>query len=172
MKYFVLIFLFFAIKITAQQIPEAPKLEYFCELKVKLKPAIVVGETPKGLRRIIPIIGGTFEGPKMKGEILDGGADWQVVRKDGVAILEAHYQIKTDDGVVIYIKNEGMRVATPEVAARIGRGEPVPSSEYYFRAVPKFEAPAGKYEWMNNAIFICTGERNPDNVSIKVWRVL
>lgn len=154
------------------QVTPAPDLEYVCELKVKRKPAIIVGETPHGVRRIIPIIGGTFEGPKMKGEILDGGADWQIVRKDGVAELEAHYQIKTDDGVIIYIKNVGIRVATPEVAARIDRGEKVSSSEYYFRAVPKFEAPAGKYDWMNNTIFICTGERNPDNVSIKVWRVL
>ncbi len=155
-----------------QNSPNAPGLEYVCELKVKLNPPYIVGETPHGLRRIIPIIGGTVEGSKIKGEILNGGADWQIVRKDGVAELEAHYQIKTDDGVTIYIKNIGMRVATPEVAARIGRGEQVSPSEYYFRAVPKFEAPAGKYEWMNNAIFVCTGERNPDNVSIKVWKLL
>lgn len=168
----ILFLLFFSFSGKAQAIPEAPKLEYICELKVKLKPAIVVGETPKGLRRIIPIIGGSFEGPKMRGEILDGGADWQFVRKDGVAELEAHYQIKTDDGVIIYIKNVGIRAASPEIAARIGRGEKVNPSEYYFRAVPKFEAPTGKYDWMNNAIFICTAERNPDNVSIKVWKVL
>lgn len=171
-KTLILIFLLFSFFAKSQTTIEAPKLEYVCELKVKLKPAIVIGETPKGLRRIIPITGGSFEGPAMKGEILDGGADWQFVRKDGVAELEAHYQIKTDDGVIIYIKNVGIRAATPEVAARIGRGEKVDPSEYYFRAVPKFEAPAGKYEWMNNAIFICTAERNPDNVSIKVWRVL
>lgn len=172
MKLLFLFIVLFTIQSKAQSIPEAPKLEYICELKVKLKPAIIVGETPKGLRRIIPIIGGSFHGPNIKGKILDGGADWQIVRKDGVSELEAHYQIKTDDEVIIYIKNVGLRVATPEVAARIGRGEQVPSTEYYFRAVPKFEAPNGKYEWMNNAIFICTGERNPDNVSIKVWRVL
>ncbi|GAA4469031.1 DUF3237 domain-containing protein [Nibrella saemangeumensis] len=152
--------------------PEAPQLEFVCELRVKIDKAYVVGETPHGLRRIIPIVGGTFAGPKLKGNILNGGADWQIVRKDGVAELEAHYQMKTDDGVIIYIKNTGLRVATPEVAARIGRGEPVSSSEYYFRAAPKFEAPAGKYEWMNNAIFICTAERNPDSVIINVWKVL
>lgn len=175
-KPYLILFLmvFFGIKTIAQnqEKAEAPNLEYVCELKVKLKPALVVGETPRGTRRIIPIIGGSFEGPKMKGEILDGGADWQIVRKDGVSELEAHYQIKTDDGVIIYIKNVGLRVATPEVAARIGRGEFVPSSEYYFRAIPKFEAPMGKYDWMNNAIFICKGIRNPDGVVIQVWKVL
>lgn len=156
----------------SQKTPAAPGLEYVCELKVKLNPPYIVGETPHGLRRIIPIVGGTVEGPNIKGEILNGGADWQIVRKDGVAELEAHYQIKTEDGVTIYIKNLGLRVATPEVAARIGKGEQVNSSEYYFRAIPKFEAPTGKYNWMNNAIFVCTGERNPDNVTIKVWKLL
>ena len=169
---FLFIALHFSVNIYAQSIFEAPKLEFVCELKVKLKAPYVVGETPHGIRRIIPIVGGTFEGPNIKGEILDGGADWQIVRKDGVAELEAHYQIKTDDGVIIYIKNTGLRVASPEVAARISRGEAVPASEYYFRAIPKFEAPAGKYEWMNNAIFICKGVRNPDNVAIQVWKVL
>jgi len=165
------LFLIFSIKTMAQQVPTAPTLDFVCELKVKLKPPYVVGETPHGMRRIIPIIGGSFEGPAMKGEILDGGADWQIVRKDGVAELEAHYQIKTDDGVIIYVKNTGLRVATPEVAARIGKGEQVSPSEYYFRAVPKFEAPEGKYHWMNNAIFICKGVRNPDDVTIQVWKV-
>jgi Protein of unknown function (DUF3237) len=173
MKNLFLLFLLFSCKSIAQSLPEAPGLAFVCELKVKLKPAIVVGETPHGTRRIIPIIGGSFEGPKMKGEILDGGADWQIVRKDGVSELEAHYQIKTDDGVVIYIKNVGLRVATPEIAAKIAKGELVSPNDYYFRAVPKFDAPIGsKYEWMNNAIFICKGVRNPDGVVILVWKVL
>jgi hypothetical protein len=154
------------------QAPPAPGLAFVGQLNVKIASAYVVGETPHGLRRIVPILGGTVEGPGLKGEILPGGSDWQVVRKDGVAEVEAHYQFKTDDGVIIYIKNVGLRVATPEVAARIGRGEQVSPSEYYFRAIPKFEAPAGKYDWMNNAIFICTAFRNPENVVIQVWKVL
>jgi len=164
-----LLFLIFPLMSFAQN---QPSLEYFCELTVKLDPALVVGETPHGMRRIIPIIGGTVTGPSIKGEILKGGADWQIVRKDGVAELEAHYQFKTDDGVIIYIKNIGIRVATPEVAARIAKGEKVDPSQYYFRAVPKFEAPAGKYEKINNAIYVCTGERLPDAVLIKVYKVL
>lgn len=151
---------------------QAPSLEFFCDLRVKLDPALVVGETPHGTRRIIPIIGGTVNGPTIKGEIIRGGADWQVIRKDGVTELEAHYQFKTDDGVIIYIKNTGIRAATPEIAARIAKGEKVDPSEYYFRAVPKFEAPLGKYHSINNAIYVCTGERLPDAVLIKVYKVL
>ncbi|MFN8354118.1 MAG: DUF3237 domain-containing protein [Spirosomataceae bacterium] len=157
---------------TTTKAPDAPGLEFVCELNVLVEKPMIVGETAHGTRRVIPIGGGTFEGPNMKGEIVKGGADWQIVRKDGVAELEAHYTIKTDDGVFIYVKNKGLRVASPEVAACIGRGEAVSPSEYYFRAVPQFEAPAGsKYEWLNNAIFICRGIRNPNSVVIQVYKV-
>ena len=151
---------------------DAPRLEFFCELNVTLDPAMVVGDTPRGTRRIIPITGGSVVGPGIKGEILKGGADWQIVRKDGVAELEAHYQFKTDDGTVIYIKNVGVRVATPEVAAKIAKGENVDASQYYFRTTPRFEAPMGKYAWINDTLFICTGQRKTNSVVLKVWRIL
>jgi hypothetical protein len=151
---------------------DMPRLEFFCELYVTLDPAVVVGDTPHGTRRIIPITGGKVAGPNIKGEILKGGADWQTVRKDGVAELEAHYQFKTDDGTVIYIKNVGVRVATPEVAQKIANGEKVDASQYYFRTTPRFEAPSGKYGWINDTLFICTGERNANSVVLRVWRVL
>jgi hypothetical protein len=161
--------LFCSINISAQ---DAPHLEFFCELKVTIAPAIVVGETSHGTRRIINITGGQVTGPKIKGEILNGGADWQVVRKDGVTEVEAHYQLRTDDGTVIYIKNEGVRVATPEVAAKIARGETVSADQYYFRTSPRFEAPVGKYAWINDTIFICAGVRKADSVVLQVWRVM
>ena len=151
---------------------DVPRLEFFCELNVTLDPAVVVGDTPHGTRRIIPITGGIVKGPNIKGEILKGGADWQIVRRDGVAELEAHYQFKTDDGTVIYIKNVGIRSATPDVAAKIANGESVDASQYYFRTTPRFEAPAGKYAWVNDTLFICTGERNANSVVLKVWRVM
>ena len=158
--------------ITMSHAQKAPALDFFCELKVKLDPALIVGETPHGTRRIIPIIGGTVEGPKIKGEILNGGADWQILRADGVTELEAHYQFRTDDGTLIYVKNTGIRAATPEIAARLARGEKVDANEYYFRAMPKFDAPKGKYDWVNNSLFVCTGERLPDYVLIRVWKVM
>ena len=166
-----ILFLFF-ISITMSHAQKAPALDFFCELKVKLDPALIVGETPHGTRRIIPIIGGTVEGPKIKGEILNGGADWQILRADGVTELEAHYQFRTDDGTLIYVKNTGIRAATPEIAARLAKGEKVDANEYYFRAMPKFDAPKGKYDWVNNSLFVCTGERLPDYVLIRVWKVM
>ena len=162
----------FCMSITMSPAQTAPALDFFCELKVKLDPALIVGETPHGTRRIIPIIGGTVEGPKIKGEILNGGADWQILRADGVTELEAHYQFRTDDGTLIYVKNTGIRAATPEIAARLAKGEKVDANEYYFRAMPKFDAPKGKYDWVNNSLFVCTGERLPDYVLIRVWKVM
>ncbi len=150
---------------------EAPHLEYCCELRIQVGKPIVIGDTQYGVRRIIPIVGGTFNGPKMKGEILSGGADNQIVRKDGVAELEAHHYLKTDDGVQIYFKNTGLRIATSEVSDRLGKGEMVSPEEYYFRGVPKFEAPIGRYYWLNNAVFICKGIKNPDVVLIQIWKV-
>jgi len=172
MKKLLLLPLLMLLTLAARTQPVAPKLEFVCEIKAVLDPPMVVGQTPRGLRRIIPITGGTVEGPSIRGEILKGGSDWQFIRDDGVTELEAHYQFRTDDGVIIYIKNTGLRVATPEVAKRIASGEQVPADQYYFRAAPIFEAPAGKYFWMNNALFICSGVRNPDNVALYIWKVL
>jgi hypothetical protein len=151
----------------------APQLEYVCELYIQLDPALVVGETPHGIRRIIPIVGGNVNGPQIKGEVLKGGADWQVLRKDGNTELEAQYQFRTDDGVLIYIHNVGVRLATPEIAARLGRGEQVDPSQYYFRTLPRFEAPVqSRYAWLNDAIFICKGERLANSVKLRVWKLL
>ncbi len=151
---------------------EAPRLEFVAELRVNIAPALVVGETPHGVRRIIPITGGTVTGPNLSGTIVNGGADWQIVRNDGTTELEARYSFKTDDGTLIYISNKGIRVATPEVARRIASGEAVNPSEYYFRAIPTFETPPGRYEWLTKTLFISKGIRMPDGVLIQVWKIL
>ena len=163
------LFLFFFIETNAQ---DAPGLSFFCEFKLQLDPPLVVGETAHGIRKIIPIVGGSISGPSIKGEIIKGGADWQILRKDGVMEIEAHFQFKTDDGIIIYVKNTGLRVATPEIALKISKGELVSQDQYYFRAIPKFEAPIGKYGWINDAIFVCTGERLPNAVLIRIWKLL
>jgi Protein of unknown function (DUF3237) len=150
-----------------------PQLEYVCELNVQLDPAMVVGETAHGIRRIVPIVGGTVRGSQINGEIINGGADWQVLRQDGTTELDAHYQFKTDDGVLVYVHNVGVRISSPEIAAKLTRGEQVDPSEYYFRAVPKFEAPIqSKYAWLNDVIFICTAERLPNSVRVLIWKLL
>ena len=145
---------------------DTPTLEVVCELHVKLGQTYTVGQTAHGSRVVIPITGGTFEGPNMKGTVLEGGADYQLVdQKQGRNEIEAIYSIKTDDGVYIHIRNCGLIVT--------GQG-PDGKPNFYFRCAPKFEAPNdSKYNWLNNSLFLCKpGGFNPDGISLRVWRVL
>lgn len=157
----------------AQHVPPEPKLEFIFEATVTLDPPREVGITKYGKRRIIGINGGTFEGPDIKGVVLPGGADWQTVRKDGTADLVANYSLQTDDGVIIYIQNEGIRTAAPEVLARLAKGEDVPPSEYYMRTSAKFEVETGsKYDWLNKLVVISTGIRKANSVILHFYKVL
>ncbi|MFX0557837.1 DUF3237 domain-containing protein [Maribacter sp. CXY002] len=151
-----------------------PGLEFVCELKVTTDETRVVGKTAHGERRIIPITGGTFEGPKLKGTVLSGGADYQFVNPEKTRTeIEAIYSVETDDGVLIHIRNEGVVFRTPQVMKKLEEGNPPDWDQIYFRAAPKFEAPLDSpYNWMNNAIFVCKGVPMKGYVSIQVWQVL
>lgn len=170
-----LLFCFFLLAVKtaeAQNDSLAPKLEFIFEARVTLDPPQELGVTTYGKRRIIPITGGTFEGPGIKGTILPGGADWQTVRADGAADLEARYTLKTDDGVLIYIQNKGIRHAKPEVLARLAKGEKVDPSEYYMRTAATFEVADGKYAWLTKSIIVSTGARMPDHVLLRFYKLL
>ena len=150
-----------------------PGLEFVYEAGGDLGAPIPIGDTPDGARRIIPIFaGGRVEGPLIKGRLMGNAADWQVTRGDGVTVADAIYALETDDGVIIQIRNKGLRYGPPEVMARLARGEDVDPAEYYFRTVPEFIAPTGKYDWMNRSIFICAGARYAAGIKLWVWRVL
>ena len=151
---------------------DALKSEWVMDVKADVAPPINIPETPLGPRRIIPILGGSFEGPKLKGRVLPGGADYQIIRKDDVTILEAKYLLETDDGAVISVINRGMRHGPAEVLRRVMAGEKVDPSEYYFRAAPEMEAPVGKYEWINKALFMSVGERSATGVLIHFYKIL
>jgi hypothetical protein len=155
-----------------QQAPEPPGLELAFEVRAEVADPTVVGDIPGGTRRIIDILGGTFEGPNIKGTLLPGGADWQLIREDGFTDIDARYTLETDSGDLIYVSNIGIRHAPPAVMARLNAGESVDPSEVYFRAVPKFETAAPDLEWLMRSIFIATGERYPNGVLIRFWRVL
>jgi Protein of unknown function (DUF3237) len=151
---------------------EPPRLEFAFTATISLGPVQELGDTPHGRRRIIPITGGIFYGPAIKGTIEPGGADWQIVRTDKVAELDAQYTLKTDDGVFIYIKNKGYRHGPTEVIERLAQGEAVEPKEYYFRATPVFETAAEKYSYLNKYIYIASGERRKDSVVIHFYKVL
>ena len=151
---------------------EYPELEFAFELKVQVSPPQEMGVTAKGTRKIIPITGGSFEGPGIKGTIMPGGYDWQLIRTDGVAEVEARYVLKTDDGALITIVNKGLRHGPAEVIQRLAKGEIIDPSLYYFRSIPFFETSEEKYNWLIKNMFLASGIREPDLVIIRVWKVL
>jgi hypothetical protein len=150
-----------------------PELEFLFELTAALEPPQELGKTIYGIRRIINIKGGTFSGPKIKGTVLSGGADWQTVREDGTADLVAKYSLKTDDGLIIFVENTGIRTAPRGVLDRLAKGEEVPPSDYYMRTTAKMEVAAGsKYDWLNKSVIVSTGMRKANSVVIHFYRVL
>ncbi len=148
-----------------------PELDFVFGLKARLGDMVVVGETPEGLRRMIPIVDGTFSGPSLHGTVPGGGADWQFVRSDGVTVAEAVYLLRTEDGVLIQVRNRGLRHGSAEVIQRLSEGEDVDPAEYYFRSSPSFLAPVGPYAWLNSGVFVATGARYARAIELWFYRV-
>jgi hypothetical protein len=151
--------------------PVPPSLTFVMALHVRVDPPIDVGTVSGGRRRIVPIRGGTFEGPALRGSVLDGGADWQIVREDGLAELDTRYTLRTERGELIYIQNAGVRRAAPEVVAKLLAGVDVDPSLVYFRTVPTFETASPELQWLTRAVFVGVGERHPDLVVVRVWKL-
>jgi len=151
--------------------PEPPTLTLAFEMRAEVAEPIDLGEVTHGRRRIVEILGGTFEGPEISGRVLPGGADWQMIQPDGFSELDTRYALETDEGDVIYVQNFGIRHAPPEVMSRLNAGEPVDPSSVYFRTMPRFETSAPHLQWLVRSVFVGTGERYPDGVLIRFWRV-
>jgi hypothetical protein len=138
--------------------------EFVFQARVTCDPVVVIGDSKQGKRQLVPITGGEFSGPNIKGRVLPGGADWQLIRPDGVLEIVARYTIQTEDGVIISVTNSGIAVYPPL------------AEHVYVRTTPEFEAPRdGAYAWLNRSVFVGTVEalsRQPLVVAVKVFRVL
>ena len=156
---------------TPLSLPAAPRLKFAFEMHVTVVPALEVGNVPAGRRRIIPILGGTFEGPEIRGRVLPGGADWQIIRDDGVGDLDTRYTLETDRSEIIYVQNRGLRHASPENVERLLAGLPVDPAEVYFRTTPVFETAAPALQWMTRSVFVGDAERKPSDVIVRFWMV-
>ena len=129
-----------------------------------------VGQAAAGERRCIPITGGRLYG-RLNGKVLAGGADWQVLRPDGIADLDARYMLETDDGAHVEVHSRGLRVSAPEVMARMAAGERVDPSAYYMRTAMRFETAASGLQWLVGRLAVGFGERLPDLVRLTVCEV-
>ena len=153
-------------------IATAPGLRFAFAIKAKVGPVQDLGQTARGHRRIIDIVGGEVAGPRLDGEILTGGADWQIVRPDGTIEVVARYTIRSTSGAMIYVQNEGLRVASPEILARMSKGELVPFDSYHFRTAPRFETAEPSLKWLERATFVGVAARTPDRIAIGFHEVL
>jgi hypothetical protein len=138
----------------------------------ELADILPLGHTPYGERRIINILGGQVEGPRLQGRLLSGGADWQIIRTDGVADLRARYTIETEAGARILVSSDGVRHGPPDVIARLARGEAVEPHLYYFRTAMRFETGDPGVAWLNKIIALGRGIREPRVVRLDVFEVL
>ena len=147
------------------------ELQLLLQARITLAAPRELGDTPRGRRRIIEITGGSFSGLRLSGRVLPGGADWQIVRADGVAYLDARYTLETADGALIYVENRGYRHGPREIIERLARGEDVDPALYYMRTTPWFETSNPRYAWLNRIICVGTGARRAAAVELEFFEV-
>ena len=141
-------------------------------MQLKVRPLVVVGATPGVNRRIGLVSGGSFEGDRLSGEVIDGGSDWQAVRADGSTTLDVRLVMKTNDNATIAMTYRGVRHGPTDVIKRMERGEAVDPASYYFRISPMFETAAATYDWLNRVLALGIGHRQPDGPVYSVFEVL
>jgi hypothetical protein len=151
--------------------PPAPALEFLFTAHVTVETPLDLGDVGKGGRRIVAIAGGEFSGPNIRGEVLPGGADWQILRSDDVAELEARYTLRTDDSALIYVRNHALRHGPADVMAALASGGAVAPESYYFRGATFFETSAERYAWLGKSIVVCSGAREPARVNLAFYKL-
>jgi hypothetical protein len=140
-------------------------------IEAELEAIMSLGRTPVGERRIIGIGGGTVRGQKFNGRVLPGGADWQVIRADGAADIQARYTIESDGGARVLVDSVGLRHGPPEVIEKLARGDNVDPALYYFRTVMRFETGDPSTDWLNRIIAVSRGQRLARAVRLDVYEV-
>jgi hypothetical protein len=150
------------------------KTEFLCSVAayVDWRQSIDLGVTPHGIRQIIYIKGGTFEGPKVKGVVLPGGGDWFVRRADQMVEVDVRCVLRTDDNHLIYCGLRGINEMTAEVAIKAITGQSIDSSKYYFRVAAVIETGSKKYDWLNRIVAVGVGKLVPAGVEYKIYTVL
>src|SRR5512144_265989 len=122
-------------------------LEPLATFHVLLEDILDLGHSQWGHRRVVPIVGGSFEGERLRGEVLSGGSDWQIVHDDGMITVDTRDTLRTHDGALLALATSGVRHGPPDVLRRIAAGETVDPDDYYFRLFCRFEAGDPRYHW-------------------------
>jgi hypothetical protein len=141
-------------------------------VRIAAAPLQRLGAVPRGIRSIVPVTGGTFEGPRLRGQVLPGGGDWLLLRSDGVLELDLRITLETDDHALIQMTFQGLRHGPPDAIAALGRGEIVDPASYYFRTMPRFETSMEKYAFLNRIVTVGVGEARPDGAVHRIDEIL
>lgn len=141
-------------------------------MRLNVRPMQVVGATPGAYRRVGVVPSGVFDGERLSGEVLEGGNDWQSVRRDGSTTLDVRLVLKTTDNALIGMTYRGIRQGPPDAIARLEKGEVIDPGSYYFRIAPLFETEAPQYAWLNNIVGIGIGHRVAEGPVYSVFEVL
>ena len=148
------------------ELPE-PRLTHVYRLEAALGEPLDIGDVSQ-----VPLTGGTFTGPELNGKLLPGvSADWQTVLPDGTAIGDIRYTLRTDDGALLYVQSRSVRHGSPEVLARLARGDEVDASDYTFRASTQIETASRDLDWLNKGVFISVGARRRGGVIYDTYLV-
>ena len=153
----------------AQHSPPPPRTEFLMQLRADLEEPQVVGDTPLGGRRILYVKRGSFAGPRLRGEVLPGGGDWVLTRKDGVSLLDVRITLRCEDGSLVFVSYRGISNIPPDIRARIAKGEEVSPDQYYFRITPVFETASEKLAWLNRLVAIGIGKRTSAGVVYDIF---
>ncbi len=148
---------------------DEPRFEHLYDMTVQLEPPQMIGQTPQGNRQIFSVRSGTFEGPRLRGELLPSGGDWFLLRPDSVGELDVRATLKTHDGALIYATYRGIFSASQEAWARLYQGETVDRDQYYFYTAPIFQTSASEYLWLNRILAVGVGTAVPGGVSYRVF---
>jgi hypothetical protein len=150
----------------------APRIRHVYHLEATVGEPLDVGEVTGGRRRVIPLIGGQFTGPEIRGSLLSGtSADWQLVLPDGTSIGDIRYTLQTEDGALLYVRARSIRHGAADVLARLARGDDVDASDYIFRAAVQIETSASELAWLNKGVFISVGGRSSGGVAYDTYIV-
>jgi hypothetical protein len=152
--------------------PVTLRLAPLMRVSAEVGEVVSLGAAPGGERRVVAILGGTFEGDDLAGEVLSGGADWQLKWDDGTLSIDAHYALRERGGALIEVRSQGLRTAAPGVLERLARGEEVDPGEYYFRTAMRFTTGDARLGWLNRIVAVATAARRPRRVELEVHRVL
>lgn len=148
------------------------ELRSLMTMHVVVADAQKIGALPQGSRVVVPVAGGEFRGERLRGKVLPGGADWTLLRPDGVLELDLRLTLRTDDGAIVTMASFGLRHGPPDVIAALARGEEVDPSSYYFRATPRFESAHPKYAFLNRLLAVASGDRRADGPMYAIDEIL